>query len=83
MVFADLTGYTRLTEESGDEVAADVSLGLAAVVSELASRHGGDVVKMLGDGVHFHFADPNSAVMASLSSSSVSVQRASRPPTSV
>lgn len=64
--FADLTGYTKLTEESGDEVAASVSLKLAEVVSEVASRHDGHVVKMLGDGVHFHFADPNDAVVASL-----------------
>ena len=65
-VFADLSGYTRLTEESGDEVAAGVSLKLAELVNEIASRHRGAVVKMLGDGVHFHFKDPNDAVMASL-----------------
>jgi len=65
-VFADLSGYTRMTEESGDEVAAKVSLKLAEVVSEIASRHRGSVVKMLGDGVHFHFKDPHDAVMASL-----------------
>jgi adenylate cyclase len=65
-VFADLTGYTRLTEESGDEVAASVSTRLADLVSEVASRHDGLVVKMLGDGVHFHFDDPRAAVMASL-----------------
>ncbi len=64
--FADLTGYTRLTEESGDEMAAAVSLKLAEVVSEIASRHDGHVVKMLGDGVHFHFGDPHDAVTASL-----------------
>jgi adenylate cyclase len=65
-VFADLSGYTRLTEESGDEAAARVSLKLAEVVNEIASRHRGTVVKMLGDGVHFHFKDPHDAVMASL-----------------
>jgi adenylate cyclase len=65
-VFADLSGYTRLTEESGDEEAARVSLKLAEVVNEIASRHRGAVVKMLGDGVHFHFRDPHDAVMASL-----------------
>jgi len=65
-VFADLSGYTRLTEESGDEVAAQVSLKLAELVNEIASRHRGAVVKMLGDGVHFHFRDPHDAVMASL-----------------
>ena len=65
-VFADLSGYTRLTEESGDEEAARVSLKLAELVNEIASRHRGTVVKMLGDGVHFHFKDPSDAVMASL-----------------
>jgi adenylate cyclase len=65
-VFADLTGYTRLTEEAGDEVAARVSLKLADLVSEIASRHAGVVVKMLGDGVHFHFDHAQDAVMASL-----------------
>jgi adenylate cyclase len=65
-VFADLTGYTKLTEESGDEEAARVSLKLAELVNEIASRHRGAVVKMLGDGVHFHFRDPHDAVMASL-----------------
>ena len=64
--FADLTGYTRLTEEAGDEVAARVSLTLAQLVNEVAARHQGEVVKMLGDGVHFHFRDPGDAVRASL-----------------
>jgi adenylate cyclase len=65
-VFADLSGYTRLTEEAGDEVAAQVSLTLAQFVNEVGARHSGEVVKMLGDGVHFHFRDPGDAVRASL-----------------
>ena len=65
-VFADLSGYTKLTEESGDEAAAQVSLKLAELVNEIASQHRGAVVKMLGDGVHFHFKDPHDAVVASL-----------------
>ena len=64
--FADLTGYTRLTEEAGDDAAARVALTLADLVSDIASRRSGTVVKMLGDGVHFHFADPRDAVLASL-----------------
>ena len=35
-------------------------------MNEIASRHKGHVVKMLGDGVHFHFEDPHDAVTASL-----------------
>lgn len=64
--FADLTGYTSLSEEAGDSAAADVSLALSQLVKETASRHRGEVVKMLGDGVHFHFRDPHDAVRASL-----------------
>jgi adenylate cyclase len=66
VAFADLSGYTRLTEEAGDEEAARVSLTLAQLVNEVAGNHRGDVVKMLGDGVHFHFRDPADAVRASL-----------------
>jgi adenylate cyclase len=65
-VFADLAGYTRLTEESGDAVAAEVAMTLAQFVSEVAARHGGEVVKMLGDGVHLHFGDSGDAIRASL-----------------
>src|SRR5215213_4868593 len=43
--FADLSGYTRLTEEAGDRVAAQVSMSLAELVNEIASRHRGAVVK--------------------------------------
>ena len=66
VVFADLSGFTRLTEESGDEVAAEVSLTLAQLASEVAARHDGTVVKLLGDGVYLHFGDPANAVRASL-----------------
>ena len=66
IVFADLTGYTRLTEEAGDEVAARTSVELAELVKEVAVRHNGEVVKMLGDGVCFHFGRPRDAVLASL-----------------
>jgi adenylate cyclase len=64
--FADLTGYTRLTEEAGDDAAARVALTLADLVSEIAMVHMGTVVKMLGDGVHFHFPDARHAVLACL-----------------
>jgi class 3 adenylate cyclase len=48
-VFANLSGHTRLTEASGDQEAARVSLKLVELVNEMASRHRGTVVKMLGD----------------------------------
>jgi adenylate cyclase len=66
VVFADLAGYTRLTEESGDEVAAEMSLALGQLAHEIAAREGGSVVKLLGDGVYLHFRDPGAAIRASL-----------------
>ncbi len=65
-VFADLAGYTQLTEEAGDEVAAETSLKLAQLADEVAALHRGDVVKLLGDGVYLHFRDPGDAVRGSL-----------------
>jgi adenylate cyclase len=65
-VFADLSGYTQLTEESGDEVAAEVALTLAQLVGEIGARHRGSTVKLLGDGVLLHFRDPGDAVRGSL-----------------
>ena len=65
-VFADLSGYTRLIDELGDEAASTLALGLAELMQDVANRHDGLVVKMLGDGVHFHFADAGTAVLASL-----------------
>jgi class 3 adenylate cyclase len=65
-VFADLSGYTRLIDELGDEAASTLALGLAELMQDVANRHDGLVVKMLGDGVHFHFPDAATAVLASL-----------------
>jgi adenylate cyclase len=64
--FLDITGYTRLTEERGDQAAADLATRLTPLVQRPAERHGGKVVKRLGDGVMFHFRDPSEAVIAAL-----------------
>ena len=64
--FLDLVGYTRLTEEEGDEAAAQTAMALADVVGETSGAHRGRPVKWLGDGVMFHFRDPEGAVTASL-----------------
>ena len=66
IAFLDLTGYTALAEERGDEAAADVAADLASVVERTARPHGGRPVKWLGDGVMFHFADPGSAIVSAL-----------------
>ena len=66
MCFLDLVGYTRLTEEHGDQVAAGLAEALAVLVGRSSREHGGVPVKWLGDGVMVHFRDPARAVLASL-----------------
>ena len=65
-MFADLAGYTRITEEQGDERAARVALRLAELAVDAAREHDGRLVKLLGDGVMLHFASPRDAVDAAL-----------------
>jgi adenylate cyclase len=66
IAFLDLTGYTALAEEHGDEAAAELAAGLAGVVNEAARAYGGRPVKWLGDGVMFHFTDPGQAILGGL-----------------
>jgi adenylate cyclase len=64
--FLDLAGYTRLTEERGDEAAADLAARLAHLVRRSSQEHGGTPVKWLGDGVMFYFREPGDAVLAAV-----------------
>jgi adenylate cyclase len=66
IAFLDLTGYTALTEERGDEAGADLADRLATLVHEAAQPHGGHPVKWLGDGVMFYFSEPRAAVLTGL-----------------
>ncbi|MGH2636474.1 MAG: adenylate/guanylate cyclase domain-containing protein [Actinomycetota bacterium] len=66
MCFLDLSGYTRLTEEQGDEAAAELAGALGRLAQGTSQHHGGLPVKWLGDGVMFWFRDPGEAVVAAL-----------------
>jgi adenylate cyclase len=66
MCFLDLVGYTRLTEEHGDQVAAELAGRLAVLVGRSSREHGGVPVKWLGDGVMVYFREPAGAVLAAL-----------------
>lgn len=77
--FVDLTGYTRITEERGDEVAARMAADLASLIEDLSRRHGGRPVRWLGDGGMFHFRHPGEAVLSGLDMVE-SASRAGLPP---
>jgi adenylate cyclase len=66
MLFLDLVGYTRLTEERGDAAAAALAESLAVLVDRSARAHGGVPVKWLGDGVMVHYRTPAGAVRSAL-----------------
>jgi hypothetical protein len=50
IVFVDLSGFTRLTRERGDESAVVVATSLQHHADAIATLHGGRLVKLLGDG---------------------------------
>jgi adenylate cyclase len=50
-LFADLVGFTALTDAEGDDRAADVALGLYERVRGLLPRYRAEELKTLGDGV--------------------------------
>ena len=66
MCFLDITGYTRLTQERGDEAAADLADHLGRLSQRTSLKYGGRPVKSLGDGVMFYFPDPGPGVVAAL-----------------
>src|SRR5918996_3589461 len=66
IAFLDLSGYTRRTEEAGDDVAAEHARSLVDLVRRASAQNGGRLVKTLGDGAMFHFDRPFAAVRCGL-----------------
>ena len=66
LAFIDLSGYTGLTEEHGDEVAAEAAARLQELAESATRRGGGRVVKLLGDGVMLRFDDAATAIRVTL-----------------
>jgi adenylate cyclase len=64
VAFVDVSGYTRLTVDRGDDFSARTSIRLAELADMVMRRHGGRVVKLLGDGVLLLFDSPCVAVDA-------------------
>jgi len=56
-VFADLAGFTALTEAHGDEQAADLVGDFCAAVRELLPRYGAEDVKSIGDALMLRCPD--------------------------
>jgi adenylate cyclase len=66
VAFIDLSGFTRATEERGDEVAVRFAMTLQREAEAAAARHEGRLVKLLGDGAMLWFPDAERGVLASV-----------------
>jgi adenylate cyclase len=66
VVFVDLSGYTRLTEERGDEVAVGFASTLQREAEDVAAANDGRLVKLLGDGAMLRFPDAGRGLKAAL-----------------
>jgi adenylate cyclase len=65
-LFADICGYSRLTERDGDEAAAELAIRFASKAASLAAEHGADLVKRVGDAVMVRGADAAETVRLGL-----------------
>lgn len=61
-LFADIAGYTALTEVHGDEQAADLAAGFCDSVAELLQPGAGELVKSIGDAVMLRLHEASAAV---------------------
>jgi adenylate cyclase len=66
VVFVDLSGFTELTEERGDDAAVRSAASLQREAEAVAGAKDGRLVKLLGDGAMLYFRRPEAAVDAAL-----------------
>jgi adenylate cyclase len=66
IAFLDMGGYTLLTQKAGDEAAAELAAKLVGLVRRASRDYGGEAVKLLGDGVMFHFPQAGKAIACGL-----------------
>jgi adenylate cyclase len=65
-LFADLSGFTALTEAHGDEQAADLVGGFCGAVRRLLDEHQAHEVKTIGDALLLRSADAAAAIRLGL-----------------
>ena len=65
-VFADISGSTRLYEQLGDDVARELIAQCLALMTEQIDRHGGTVIKTIGDEIMCTFPTADSAIESTM-----------------
>jgi class 3 adenylate cyclase len=67
IVFADISGSTRLYESLGDAMARELVAECLALMTERIHKHGGTVIKTIGDEIMCTFETAEQAVEAAMS----------------
>ncbi len=65
-LIADIRGYSRYTEECGDEAAASLSKRFAQIVNDDVEAHDGELVELRGDEALVVFASARQAIRAAV-----------------
>jgi peptide/nickel transport system substrate-binding protein len=65
-LFADIRGYTRFTQQYGDEAAAKLTAKFASVVREIVTQFDGTVFELRGDEAMCVFASPRQSLRAAV-----------------
>ena len=79
-LFADLVGFTALTETVGDQAAADLAIEFADEARTLAAEYGVECVKAIGDAVMVHGCCAAQVVGLALRLAQYGTVTAGRPP---
>jgi adenylate cyclase len=64
IVFTDLVGFSDWALEAGDDISLELLRAVAEAIEPPVTRHRGEVVKRLGDGMMAVFGDADEAVAA-------------------
>ncbi len=65
-LIADIRGYTRYTQQHGDEAAAELASAFAELVGEAVAAHHGRVIELRGDEALVVFDSARQALLAAL-----------------
>jgi len=67
IVFADISGSTQLYETLGDAIARELVAQCLGLMTEQIEKHGGEVIKTIGDEIMCTFAAADAAVESAMS----------------
>jgi class 3 adenylate cyclase/WD40 repeat protein/energy-coupling factor transporter ATP-binding protein EcfA2 len=79
-LIADIRGYTRFTDQFGDEAASRLASTFAQIVSEAMEAWGGQLVELRGDEALCAFASPRASVRCALELQLTFAEEATRTP---